>query len=262
MASVHANGIDISYDLRGPAEAPVVMMSHSLMANRTMWDPQMPALSAYRVLRYDTRGHGGSTAPEGAYTLELLAEDAVALMRALGIAKVHWVGLSMGGMIGQTIAIHHPEVLLSLTLADTSSGYPPEMKAMWPDRIANAHRTGIPAMAEGTLDRWFSPAFAKRDPATIGKVKDMICATPLTGYVGCCHAISGLDATGRLGTVTAPTLIVVGEDDPGTPVAMSQILHDRIAGSELVILPGARHLANMEDPAGFDAALTRFLAAH
>lgn len=256
------DGVGIAYSLEGPADAPAVVLSHSLMADRSMWDPQIPALSGYRVLRFDTRGHGASDAPEGAYSLEALADDAVGLMRALGIARAHWVGLSMGGMIGQTVALRHPEVLRSLVLADTSSGYPAEARGTWSERIEAARAGGVAPLVEATIDRWFSPGFRERAPGEIEKVRTMIRRTPTAGYVGCCHAIAALDITPRLGSIGVPTLIIVGEDDPGTPVAMSRVMHEGIRGSELVILPGCRHLANIEDPAAFNAALAAFLGAH
>lgn len=260
--TIRANGIDMTYELTGPDGAPPVVLSHSLSATHRMWDAQMPALADYRVLRYDTRGHGGSTPSEGAYSLAMLADDAHALIRALGLGRVHFVGLSMGGMIGQTLALAHPESLRSLVLCDTSSGYPAAGAGMWAERIATAERTGLGSPVEGTIDRWFSPAFVEKEPAQIDPVREMIRSTPAKGYIGCCHAISKLDLTGRLGEIRVPTLVIVGEDDPGTPVDMARIIHDGIAGSELVVLPGARHLANIEAAEPFNAALSRFLARH
>ncbi len=261
--TVRANGIDIRYADEGPKDAPAVVMSHSLSAELAMWEPQAAALrDRYRVIRYDTRGHGGSSAPEGPYTLDLLADDAIALMDALKLDKAHWVGLSMGGMIGQTLALKAPERLRSLTLADTSSGYPPEAVAGWAERIANARANGMAAGVDATIDRWFSPGFVAASPAVVDPVRAMIRATPVEGYCGCGAAIAKLNVTPRLGDIATPTLIICGEDDPGTPVAMSEIMRDGIPGAELVILPIARHLSNLEDPTGFNAALARFLDAH
>lgn len=143
--TVKVNGIDIRFSDEGPNNAPVVMMSHSLSAELGMWDPQIDALKDdYRIIRFDTRGHGGSSAPVGPYTLEMLADDAIGLMDALELMSVHWVGLSMGGMIGQTVALKAPERLKSLTLADTSSGYPAEAVAGWEERISAARKMGCP----------------------------------------------------------------------------------------------------------------------
>ncbi len=262
-ATIQANGIAMRYSDEGPKDAPVVMMSHSLSAELAMWAPQAEALKGdYRVIRYDTRGHGGTDAPVGPYSLDMLGKDAVALMDALGLGKVHWVGLSMGGMIGQTVALAAPERLQTLTLADTSSGYPPEAVAGWAERIAGARKNGMAAGVEATIDRWFSPGFVKSAAAIVDPVRDMIRKTPVEGYCGCGAAIAQLNVTPRLGAIKAPTLVIVGEDDPGTPVAMSEIMAKGIPGAELVILPVARHLANLEDPKGFNDALLAFLKRH
>lgn len=258
---IRANGIQINYTLDGPAGAPVVTLSHSLATTLAMWDPQLPALSErYRVLRYDTRGHGGTDAPRGAYTLEQLAEDARALLAALGIAKAHWVGLSMGGMIGQTLALRAPEILASLVLCDTSSRVPPEMRSAWDERIRTAETQGMEPLVEPTLGRWFTPPFRARRPEVVERVRGMIRGSSPAGYVGCCHAISTLDLTDRLDAIKVPTLIIVGEDDQGTPVAASQAIQARIEGSRLVVLKAAAHLSNLEQPEAFTGALTEFLA--
>jgi 3-oxoadipate enol-lactonase len=258
---VQANGITKHYTLDGPAGAPVVTLSHSLATTLAMWDPQMPALTArYRVLRYDTRGHGQTDAPGGPYSLELLAADAAALLRALGIARTHWVGLSMGGMIGQTLALAEPGLVASLALCDTSSRVPPEARPTWVDRIRTAETAGMAPLVEPTIGRWFTPGFVASRPDVVEPVRAMIRGTPPAGYVGCCHAIAALDLTDRLSAITVPTLVIVGEEDQGTPVAASRAIQERIRGAELVILKGASHLSNMEQPAAFSSALTDFLA--
>jgi 3-oxoadipate enol-lactonase len=260
---VKANGIETHYTLDGPAGAPVVTLSHSLATDLSMWDPQMDALRArYRVLRYDTRGHGGTDAPAAAYTLDQLADDASALLKALGIAKTHWCGLSMGGMIGQTLALKRPELFLTLSLCDTSSRIPAEAKPLWAERIKTAETKGMESLVEPTIGRWFTAPFRERRRDVVGRVEAMIRSTPPRGYAGCCAAISALDLTDRISAISVPTLIVVGEDDQGTPVAASRVMNERIKGSELVILPSAAHLSNMEQPEAFTAALTRFLAKH
>jgi 3-oxoadipate enol-lactonase len=257
---VKANGIDVHYALDGPANAPVVTLSHSLATDLSMWDPQMDALRArYRVLRYDTRGHGGTDAPAGAYTLDQLADDASALLGALGIARTHWCGLSMGGMIGQTLALKQPQLFASLSLCDTSSRIPAEARPLWADRIKVAGTQGMEPLVEPTLARWFTAPFRERRKDVVGGVATMIRTTPPQGYAGCCHAISALDLTDRISAISLPTLIVVGEDDQGTPVAASKVMHEKIKGSELVIIPSAAHLSNLEQPDQFTAALMRFL---
>lgn len=264
MATVKANGIDVHYVMEGPANGPVVTMSHSLMTTLEMWDPQVKPLvdAGFRVLRYDTRGHGGSSVAEPPYTLDMLAADAAAMLEALGIHQTHFVGLSMGGMIGQTLALARPDLLKTLTLCDTSSGYPPEAAAMWGDRIKGAEQNGMEQAVAGTIERWFSPSFAAANDAALAPVREMIRGTAVKGFVGCCHAISKLAVTDKISAIRVPTLIIVGEDDPGTPVAMHVTIKERIAGSQMVIIPEARHLSNIEAVEPFNAALLRFLQAH
>jgi 3-oxoadipate enol-lactonase len=258
---VKANGIEMYYTLDGPAGAPVVTLSHSLATDLSMWDPQMAALTArYRVLRYDTRGHGGTEVPATAYTLDQLADDARALLQALGIARTHWVGLSMGGMIGQTLALKHPELFASLSLCDTSSRIPAEAKPLWADRIKTAETQGMEPLVEPTLARWLTAPFREQRRDVVDQVAKMIRSTPPKGYAGCCHAIADLDLTDRISAIKLPTFVIVGEDDQGTPVAASRVMNERIKGSELVILPSAAHLSNLEQPEAFTNALTKFLA--
>jgi 3-oxoadipate enol-lactonase len=213
------------------------------------------------VLRYETRGHGATEAPKGAYTLDQLAEDARLLLRALGISRTHWVGLSMGGMVGQTLALKAPEVFQSLALCDTSSRVPAEAKTQWQDRIRTAETQGMEPLVEPTLARWFTEPFRKSRKDVVDRVATMIRRTPPAGYAGCCHAISALDITDKISAIKVPTVVIVGEDDPGTPVAASKVMHERIAGSRLEILKSAAHLSNMEQPEAFNRALTSFLAS-
>lgn len=256
------NGISVNYTLEGPATAPVVTMSHSLATDNSMWDPTVPALTGrFRVLRYETRGHGQTDAPKAAYTLDQLAADALALLTSLGITRTHWVGLSMGGMIGQMLALKAPQVFASLALCDTSSRIPAEAKPMWADRIRTAETQGMAPLVEGTLSRWFTEPFRQSRKDVVDKVAAMIRSTPAAGYAGCCHAIAALDLTDRLGAIKIPTVVIVGEDDPGTPVAASKVMHERIAGSTLEILKSAAHLSNLEQPEAFNRALTGFLAS-
>ncbi|OGL05400.1 MAG: 3-oxoadipate enol-lactonase, partial [Candidatus Rokubacteria bacterium RIFCSPLOWO2_02_FULL_71_18] len=246
---VTANGIGVSYTLDGPAGAPVVTLSHSLAATSAMWEPQLKALTArWRVLNYDTRGHGATDAPAGGYTLDQLAEDARQLLAALGVKTTHFVGLSMGGMIGQTLALKAPELFASLVLCDTSSRVPPEARPTWEERIRTAETQGMEPIVEATIGRWFTAPFrdARRD--VVDPVRAMIRATPPAGYAGCCHAISQLDLTDRLPAIKIPTLVIVGEEDQGTPVAAARAIQERIQGAELVILKSAAHLSNLEQP--------------
>lgn len=256
------NGIRINYEIEG-SNGPWVTFSHSLACNLRMWDEQAAMLrNRYRVLRFDTRGHGASDAPEGAYTLDQLAEDLKGLLDALGIRETHFVGLSMGGMIGMTFALKHPGVFRSLVLCDTASRIPPEAQAVWDGRIRTAREQGMEPLVQPTLERWFTEPFRKLRPDVMKRVGDMIRGTPVAGYIGCCHAIPKIDLTDKLGAIRCPALILVGEHDVGTPVPMSEAIHRAIAGSELVILKNASHLSNLEQAEEFNTALDRFLATH
>jgi 3-oxoadipate enol-lactonase len=258
--NITVNGISVHYTLEGPASGPVITMSNSLASNLSMWEPQMPVLtSRYRVLRYDTRGHGGTEATAGPYSLDELSEDVRALLRALGITRTHFIGLSMGGMIGQIIAIKYPQMLQSLVLCDTMSRVPTEAKPMWDDRIHTAETGGMEPLVEPTLARWFTEPFRQKGSPVLDQVRTMIRSTPPRGYTGCCHAIAALNLTDHLKAITLPTLIIVGEDDPATPVAASHVIHEQIRGSDLVILKSAAHLSNLEQPEAFNQALTAFL---
>ena len=257
------NGIDTSYELHGREGAPWLVLSHSLACSVRMWDPQIEALKgSYRILAYDTRGHGASEAPKGAYTLELLADDLKALLDALGVKSPHYCGLSMGGMIGQTFALKYPGVFRTLTLADTSSGFPPQVWPLWQERIKIAEDKGMAPLVQPTLERWFTEPFRQSQPGPVAGIAKLIASTPVAGYVGCCHAIPKINLTARLKEIKAPILVICGDKDPGTPPAMSEAIRDNAPGSKLVMIPGAAHLANLENPAAFTRAMREFLAAH
>jgi 3-oxoadipate enol-lactonase len=189
----------------------------------------------------------------------MLGDDAVALLDALGIEKVHWVGLSMGGMIGQGVALNHPDRLFSLALCDTTAAVPEEAQVLWQERIDTARQKGMGALVDGTMERWFTPSFLKLDLPMVAQIRKMFLATSVEGYIGCTEAIRRVKYLDRLSRVKVPTLIIVGEDDQGTPVSAAQAMHERIAGSKLVILRSARHLSNVEQPEAFNAALLKFL---
>jgi 3-oxoadipate enol-lactonase len=256
-----SNGIDIEYAIEG--SGPWVVLSHSLACSLGMWDPQVEALAAhYKVLRFDTRGHGGSDAPDEAYTLEQLAADLHGLLQGLRVERPHFVGLSMGGMIAMTYALQHTTALRSLVLCDTTSRVPPEARPAWEERIQTAQRSGMEALVEPTLKRWFTEPLLARRPPVVERVAQMIRSTPVPGYVGCCHAIPKIDLTERLHQIQCPVQVIVGEQDVGTPVAMSRAIHAATPGSELVIIPQASHLSNLEQPQAFNQALLEFLERH
>ncbi len=257
---IKANNIQINYELSGKKGTPVVVLSHSLSSSLLMWNPQMDSLNPrFRVLRYDMRGHGHSDAPSGPYTLELLARDIVALLNALDIDRMHFVGMSVGGMIGQSLALNHADRLRSLILCDTAAIVPAEAQPLWEERFDKARKKGMEALMEETMERWFTPAFLKQNSPMVGLIRKQILATPVAGYFGCGEAIRRLNYLNRLSEIKLPTLIMVGEEDPGTPVSASQAIHERIPNSKLVILPSARHLSNVEQAEAFNTALLTFL---
>jgi 3-oxoadipate enol-lactonase len=258
--NVTVNGIMIHYSLDGAERAPVVTLSHSLATNLSMWEPQMEALlKSYRVLRYDTRGHGKTETPQGVYSLQMLAEDALGLLRALGIEKTIFMGISMGGMIGQVLGLMASEALSGLILCDTSSRIPAEARPVWSERIETVQKKGMESQVESTIERWFTPGYRDKNPEVVKRVESMIRATSVQGYIGCAHAIRELDLTEKIGDISVPTLILVGEDDPGTPVSASEEIQERIKGSELVVLKSAAHLSNIEQSEAFNKAVLGFL---
>ena len=253
--------ITTNYELSGPKNAPVVMLSHSLGSTLNMWDPQMTALEAqHQVLRYDTRGHGASDAPDGAYTLDQLVADAVALMDALEIQKVNFVGLSMGGMIAQGLALKHASRVGRLTLCDTSAFMPPEAQPIVQERIDTARKEGLPALVDSTLARWFTPPYLQKKGPGVDMIRSIFLKSSVAGYIGCTEAIRRLNYLNELPRIKTPTLIMVGADDPGTPVAAAQAIHERIAGSRLVVIPSASHLCNIEQAEVFNQNLVEFLS--
>ncbi len=258
---IEANNIHTHYELTGKEQAPVVVLSHSLACSQAMWWPQLALLEThFQVLRYDTRGHGLSEAPAGPYTLEQLVDDAIAMLDALKIDQVHWIGLSMGGMIGQGLALSRPERLKALVLADTAAIIPAEAQPVWQERIDAARNGGMQAVTESTLERWFTPNYLKHNLPETDRIRQLILATPLDGYIGCSEAIRRLNYLERLNTLDITTLIMVGAEDPGTPVAASEAMHAQIKNSKLVVIPQAAHLSNIEQADVFNDQLMAFLA--
>jgi len=255
---IRANGIEINYEIAG--EGPWLTMSHSLACNLHMWDPQMAALTGkFKVLRFDTRGHGQSSAPAGEYTLEQLADDVKGLLDALKIKQTHWVGLSMGGMIGQAFALKYPGVFLSMVLADTTSRRPPAAGQMWGERIAIAHEKGMDALVDSTLARWFTEPYRNSRKDVMARIGTDIRKTPVAGFAGCCHAIAKVDYLDRLKEIKVPVLVMVGEHDHGTPPEAARVIQQNLPGSELKILPSAAHLSNIEQADEFNKAMIGFL---
>jgi 3-oxoadipate enol-lactonase len=252
------NGIELNCVIEG--EGPWLTLSHSLACNLTMWEPQMQVLTKkFKVLRFDTRGHGASSAPEGAYTLEQMADDVHGLFADLGIKRTHWMGLSMGGMIGETYALKYPGVFQSMVLADTTSRRPPNAEQMWGERVRMAREQGMEALVEGTLSRWFTEPYRQTHPQVMERIGNDIRSTPVAGFAGCCDAIAKIDVLDRLPEIDCPALVIVGDQDHGTPPEMARQIHAKLRGSELLIIPSAAHLSNVEQPVVFNQAVTRFL---
>ena len=247
----------LAYRVDGPPEAPTVVFSNSLMCDLHMWDAQAAALAGrFRVLRYDTRGHGGSSIPESPITMDALARDVVALLDGIGSGPVHFVGLSLGGMIGQRLASIAPERLKTLTLCDTATRVlPPEV---WDERIATARSGGTAALADATIARWFPPGVAL-DPGPEVRLRRMIAGTPVEGFAVCALAIRDADLRADAARIGVPTHVVYGDRDP--LAAASQEIADRVAGSRVTVIPESGHLPNIDHPNEFTAALVSFFDA-
>jgi len=260
MPQAHANGSRIYYELSGPEDAPVVMLSNSLGTRLEMWDPQMAALEQrYRVLRYDSRGHGRSDAPPGPYSIELLAGDACALLDELAIDRVHFCGLSKGGAVGQWLGSHYGERLRSLVLCATGPHLPPA--DLWNQRVEQTAQDGMASVVDGVTERWFTAAHRGTPRPEIEQVRSMILTTAPQGYGACCAAIRDMDLREAAGAIRTPTLLIAGADDPVTTVEMMRGLSARIPGSRLVEIPRAAHLVNIEQAERFNEALLGFLDA-
>jgi 3-oxoadipate enol-lactonase len=257
------NGIAMNYEVAGDAAKPAVVLHHPLAANLSFWDELTAALVPdYRVIRFDARGHGLSEAPVGIYGFDVLARDVIALMDHAGVKRAAFVGLSMGGMVGQYLGLDHAQRFSCLALVSTSSRIPDEVQHMWADRVAVAREKGMGSQVEPAMQRWVAAKARETRPDLVARFATMIETTPLEGYAGWCGTIRTLNVTDRLKAITLPTLVVVGEEDPATPVAASQAIQANIPGSKLVIMPGVSHMLSSENPSGFHGHLLPFLAAH
>jgi 3-oxoadipate enol-lactonase len=251
------DGCQIAYRLDGPADAPLLVLSNSLGTDMEMWAPQMPALTAeFRVLRYDTRGHGASVAPAGSYSLDRLGRDVVELLDASSVGEVAFCGLSLGGMTGQWLGIREPGRISKLILANTSSYMGPAEP--WDIRIDTVRKEGMAPVADASIERWFTRPFLRSNPAEIAIMRAMLLATPSRGYMGCCAAIRDMDMRRTVSLIDRPTLVIAGIKDPATPLAHSDALVAAIKGATMDLLDAA-HLSNVEQPTAFTASILRFL---
>ncbi len=248
MPHVQTRGATLFLTETGAPDAPAILFSNSLGTTHRMWDEVVALLSAdFRCLRYDTRGHGASTHDGQPFAIADLAEDVVALLDHLGLGSVHFAGLSLGGMTGQALAIHHPERLRSLTLMATSAHMPTQ--ASWAERAALVRKEGTAAIVEATLQRWFTPAFVQTGSPALRRVRDEFVAIDRSGYAACCEAIGAMDLRPQLAAIRTPTAIIAGREDPATPVAMMEVIAASVAGATLSVLPEAAHLLAVEQPA-------------
>jgi 3-oxoadipate enol-lactonase len=223
-----------------------------------MWEPQLAALQQrFRVVRYDTRGHGSSPVPNGPYGIDDLADDLVALLDRLGVERAHLVGLSLGGMTAMRVAGRNPERVDKLALLCTGAQLPPASN--WTDRAATVRAHGCVAVAAAVVERWFTPEFLAAHPDIRANHEAMVVATPVEGYAGCCEAIAALDLRDDLTSITAPTLAIAGSDDPATPPAKLEEIAGGVRDGRLLVVPHAAHLANAEQPGIITSALIEHL---
>ena len=248
---------ELNYLLEGPEDAPVLVLSNSLGTSLEMWDDQAPSLrERFRLLRYDTRGHGSSPTPPGPYTMADLGGDVISLLDRLGVERASFCGLSVGGMTGMWLASAAPERIERLVLLCTSALLGP--KSVWDERIATARGRGMPALVDGVIERWFTPAFRSENPEAVGRMARALRETDPEGYAGCCAAIREMDLRGRLPSIRSPTLVVSGAEDPATPPEHGRLIRDSIPGARLEVVPGAAHIANVERP----ERITRLILTH
>lgn len=260
---VAVNGFDMNYTLEGPAGAPWLTFANSLVTSLEMWDPQAGALKQrYRVLRFDMRGHGRSGTPEPPYTIAQLAGDVLALWHAVGVDRSHFVGLSLGGMIGIHLAARQSEKLRCLVATDCRADANEAYQGVFVERIRITREQGMDAMVEPSLARFFTPAFVAANPAVINQFRAMIRATTADGHIGCCEALRGLAEGANLLKIKVPALYIGGEHDIGAPPDMMRAMAQATPGARYIMLEGAGHISNVEAPDRFLAAIEPFLAVN
>jgi len=259
VSQVRSGEATISYEVDGAPEAPVLLLINSIGSTREMWSRQMPGFTTrYRVIRYDARGHGASSVPSGAYTLEQLGQDALAVLDDAGASAADVCGISLGGLTAQWLALHAPDRVHSLVLANTAARI--GSLEMWTERIDLVHQSGMTAVAELAMPRWFSPSFHERDPETVHAFRAMVQNCPTNGYVGCCGAMRDADLRDHVAGIEVPTLLVASTADTATPPEGLHFIQERIPGAKLVTF-NSGHLSNVECAEEFTAAVLDFLKA-
>jgi 3-oxoadipate enol-lactonase len=257
VAYAELDGVRTNYELTGSAGLPVLVLSHSLGTNVTMWQPQIDALSAdFRLLCYDTRGHGKSSIPPGPYTTADLGKDLLQLLDSLEIEQASFCGISMGGTLGQWLGVHAPSRLHKLILANTAAKIGNEEG--WNARIATVLREGMHSIIPATLERWFTAGFCASHPEAVSAIEAMLQSADQQGYTATCAAIRDSDFRATIRAIDVSTLVIAGRHDVGTTPADGRFLAEHIADSQYVELPAA-HLSNVEAASEFNAALLSFL---
>ncbi|HEX2653191.1 MAG TPA: 3-oxoadipate enol-lactonase [Xanthobacteraceae bacterium] len=257
MPVIEADGCPLHVEVQGPEDAPVLMLSNSLGTTLHMWDDQVPVFTKeFRLVRYDRRGHGKSGVPKGPYSMERLGRDALAIMDGLGLKKVHWCGLSMGGMVGMWLGANAPQRIDKLILSNTSAYYAD--KGPWNDRINLVRDKGLSAIADRVMQLWFTADFHERAPKKVADMKEMVLATPLEGYIACCEAVRDMDHREIIKSITARTLIIAGRHDMATTVENASFIRSRIPGAALTVFDAA-HISNVEQPHDYVDTVLGFL---
>jgi 3-oxoadipate enol-lactonase len=256
---IKTNGISLEVTRSGPSSAPCIVLAHGIATDHHLWDGVAADLSrSYDVVSYDARGHGGSDAPEGPYTLEMLGLDALGLLDAIGVERAHFVGLSMGGMVGLGLALDHPQRLKSLVVCDARASAPPEYKTSWQERSAAVRDGGIEQIVEPSVSRWFAAPF-KADPVRMEAARAMVRRTSTMGYRGCAAALQDLAYGDRLTRIVCPTLYLVGSDDSGAPPAAMRAMAEATENARYVEIENAGHLSALEQPEAVSEAIQRFV---
>jgi 3-oxoadipate enol-lactonase len=257
MPRIEVNGARLFYTLSGKADAPVLMMSNSLGTTLEMWQPQLAALEGrFHLLRYDMRGHGKSDVREAACSIGTLGQDVLSLLDELQIGKVHFCGLSIGGVIGQWLGANAPERLKSLVLCNTAARI--GTLESWNERIAAVEQGGVASIAQAVIQRWFTPAFRLASPGAVAPLQAMLLATNPRGYVLLCAALRDMDQRKLVESIRLPTYVIAGDHDPATTLEDAKFLQERIPGARLIALPVA-HISNVEAADQFNAAVIEFL---
>lgn len=241
---------------------PPVVLSHALGLDLHMWDALARRLAPhYTLMRYDHRGHGGSARPPGPYAMDDLVDDAARAIREWGKGPVAWIGLSMGGMVGQGLAVRHPELLRGAVLANTTARYPDAARPTWAARVAAVEQGGMAAVVDAVVERYLHADYRAAHPEVVAALRARLLRTDPAAYVACCHAVAGVDWLDRLSSVRLPTLVIAGARDVGATPEMARAIAGRIAGAELRVFPDASHLSVAEVGDEFHAAVSSFLAA-